>query len=52
MVAILLLFSKMNADGFQILWRYFAWANQVIAVFAFAMIAVYMMREIKKQGCI
>ena len=50
MVAILLLFSKMNSDGFQILWRYFAWANQVIAVFAFAMIAVYMMREIKKTG--
>lgn len=47
LVAALLLFSKMNADGFQILWRYFAWANQVIAVFAFAMIAVYMMRKMK-----
>lgn len=46
-VAALLLFSKMNAGGFNILWRYFAWANQTIAVFAFAMIAVYMQR--KKQ---
>lgn len=27
------------------LWRYFAWANQTIAVFAFAMIAIYMMRH-------
>lgn len=47
LVAGLLLFSKMNSDGFQILWRYFAWANQVIAVFAFAMIAVYMKQKRK-----
>lgn len=44
-VAVLLVFSKTNADGFDILWRYFAWANQTIAVFAFAMIAVYMIRH-------
>ena len=44
-VAVLLVFSKMNADGFNILWRYFAWANQTIAVFAFAMIAIYMIRH-------
>ena len=45
LVAALLLFSKMNAGGFNVLWRYFAWANQTIAVFAFAMIAVYMMQN-------
>lgn len=44
-VAALLVFSKVNAGGFNILWRYFAWANQTIAVFAFAMIAVYMMKN-------
>ena len=44
-VAVLLVFSKMNADGFNILWRYFAWANQTIAVFAFAMIAIYMIKH-------
>lgn len=44
-VAVLLVFSKMNSDGFDILWRYFAWANQTIAVFAFAMIAVYMIKH-------
>ncbi len=44
-VAALLVFSKMNADGFNILWRYFAWANQTIAVFAFAMIAIYMIKH-------
>lgn len=44
-VAALLVFSKMNAGGFNILWRYFAWANQTIAVFAFAMISIYMMKH-------
>ena len=44
-VATLLVFSKMNSDGFNILWRYFAWANQTIAVFAFAMIAIYMIKH-------
>ncbi len=44
-VASLLVFSKMNSDGFNILWRYFAWANQTIAVFAFAMISIYMIKH-------
>ncbi len=44
-VAALLIFSKMSPDGFNILWRYFAWANQIIAVFAFAMISAYMMKH-------
>ena len=44
-VAAVLVFAKVNAGGFSILWRYFAWANQTIAVFAFAMITVYMMRN-------
>lgn len=46
-VAFLLIFSKMNSEGFNILWRYFAWANQTISVFAFAMIAIYMMSKKK-----
>ena len=44
-VAVILIFAKLNAGGFNVLWRYFAWANQTIAVFAFAMITVYMMRH-------
>ena len=47
LVAALLLFSKLNADGFNILWRYFAWANQTIAIFAFAMIAIYFIQNKK-----
>lgn len=37
--------AKINPKGFDILWRYFAWANQTIAIFAFAMITVYLRRE-------
>ena len=44
-VAAILVFAKINTGGFNILWRYFAWANQTIAVFAFAMITIYMMRN-------
>ena len=45
LVAAILVFAKVNAGGFNVLWRYFAWANQTIAVFAFAMISVYMMKH-------
>ena len=29
LVAVILVFAKSNADGFNILWRYFAWSNPV-----------------------
>lgn len=45
-VAGTLVWAKMNPSGFNVLWQYFAWANEVIAVFAFAMISVFM----KKNG--
>lgn len=44
-VAGVLFFAKTDAQGFAILWRYFAWANETIAVFAFAMISVYMLKN-------
>ena len=44
-VAGVLYFAKTDAKGFAILWRYFSWANETIAVFAFAMIAVYMIEN-------
>lgn len=44
-VAAVLYFAKTDAQGFAILWRYFAWANETIAVFAFAMISVYMTKK-------
>ena len=44
-VAVILVFAKLSPDGFKILWRYFSWANETIAVFAFTMITVYMKRQ-------
>ena len=46
-VAAILIFAKSNAEGFNVLWRYFAWANQTIACFAFAMITVYLLSDKK-----
>ncbi len=45
-VAILLFWAKGNPAGFGVLWRYFSWANETTAVFALAMVTVYM----KKHG--
>ena len=44
-VAGVLYFAKTDKSGFALLWRYFSWANETIAVFAFAMIAVYMIKN-------
>lgn len=45
---LILFFAKTNPAGFQLLWRYFAFTNQFIAVFAMSMIAVYLF--IRKQN--
>ena len=42
LVAAILIFAKMNANGFNILWRYFAWSNQALSLFAFLAISVWM----------
>ena len=44
-VAAILVWAKADSSGFNVLWRYFSWANESTAVFAFAMITVYMMRN-------
>ena len=42
LVAVILVFAKMNPNGFNILWRYFAWSNQTLSLFAFLAISVWM----------
>ena len=42
LVAVILIFAKLNTDGFNILWRYFAWSNQTLSLFAFLAITVWM----------
>jgi carbon starvation protein CstA len=39
---IILYYAKSSPTGFNILWRYFAFTNQTIGVFAFSMISVYL----------
>ncbi len=46
-VAAILVFAKINTNGFQILWRYFAWANQTLALFAFLAITVWLFENNK-----
>ena len=41
------LYSLRDKDGFDMIWRYFAWANQTLSVFTLWAITVYLVREKK-----
>ncbi len=49
LVAVILVFAKMNPEGFKILWRYFAWTNQTLALFAFLAISIWMFENGKAK---
>lgn len=38
-----------DADGFNVVWRYFGWANQTLAVFSLWTVTVYL--ALNKKGC-
>ena len=40
-----LIYSLADADGFKIIWRYFAWSNQTLSVFTLWAITVYLVQE-------
>ena len=42
-----LVYSLADADGFKIIWRYFAWCNQTLSVFTLWAITIYLVRERK-----
>ena len=42
-----LLYSLRDAEGFKIIWRYFAWCNQTLSVFTLWAITVYLVRSKK-----
>ena len=42
-----LIYSLSDAEGFKIIWRYFAWSNQTLAVFTLWAITVYLVKEKK-----
>ncbi len=48
-VAGLLVFAKIDSNGFQILWRYFAWSNQTLSLFAFLAITVWLFENGKRK---
>lgn len=41
----LLWFNISNQDGFNLIWNYFGWANQTLAVFTLWTITVYLVRQ-------
>lgn len=41
----ILVYSISDANGFQMIWRYFAWANQVLATVTLWAISVYLIRN-------
>ena len=42
-----LIYSISDADGFKIIWRYFAWCNQTLSVFTLWAITVYLVQNRK-----
>ena len=47
LVSLLLWWSNSNAESFKWLWNYFAWGNQVLAVFTLFAVTVWLMRQKK-----
>ncbi len=46
----LLIYSLRDAAGFDIIWRYFAWANQSLSVITLLAITVFLAREREKNA--
>lgn len=44
---VILIYSQKNKDGFDTIWRYFAWANQTLAVFTLWALTVYLVQAKK-----
>ena len=51
LVAAIIVWAKMDTNGFNTLWRYFAWSNQTLSLFAFLCITVWMFENGKAQWC-
>ena len=49
LVAAIIVWAKFNSDGFNILWRYFAWSNQTLSLFAFLAFSVWMFENKKSK---
>ena len=49
LVAAIIVWAKMDSNGFNTLWRYFAWSNQTLSLFAFICISVWLFESGKSK---
>ena len=49
LVAAIIVWAKFDSNGFNTLWRYFAWSNQTLSLFAFLCITVWMFENGKSK---
>ena len=49
LVAVILVYAKSDPAGFNTLWRYFAWSNQTLSLFAFLAISIWMFENNKAK---
>ena len=45
----LLVWAKIEPDGFNIIWRYFGWANQTLSIFVTSSVMAYLIRAQKTK---
>ena len=46
LAAALLVFSLVDKEGFQVIWRYFSWANQFLAMVTLWAVTVFLSRHL------
>ncbi|MCR4761992.1 MAG: carbon starvation protein A [Lachnospiraceae bacterium] len=46
---VVLIWAKVNPNGFNIIWRYFGWSNQTLAVFALSSVLIWLMQNGRKR---
>ena len=46
---LVLIWAKINPNGFNTIWRYFGWSNQTLAVFALSSVMIWLMQHNKKK---
>ena len=46
---LVLVWAKVDPNGFNTIWRYFGWSNQTLAVFALAVIMIWLMTHDRKK---
>ena len=48
-VFVVLIWAKMDANGFNTIWRYFGWSNQTLSIFALSSILIWFLQHDRKR---